>query len=521
MSESVMSESVMSNAVNDDSLRVAASSNEPSRMHITNADTVVRPHVTLTLDDLTQDVKKALQLWERPESDGSPLTHLLLYRYALRDHGRGARHATNQVLLDGLAELEGQHSESAEILRARFPDGLTVREAANRFNVVEGTIQKKQREGWEELAAILYAKEQATRTEQHEHLLARIEAPSYRQLCGVDQHLHTLTELIQQPDGPRIIALEGIGGIGKTALANGLLRHLIAIGVVGAGMYPECAWVTARQTNLNVGGLARPQQQPALTSQALLNELCTQLFASEGYAVGLDSERMLGMLQQRFAAQPYLVVVDNLETVQDVEALLETLRQLVDPMRIILTTRHSLFAEPDIYHFAIPPLDEIYALDLVRAEAKQRNLPHLAAASEEELQPIYATVGGNPLALRLVVGQTHVHGLTDVLDDLAHAQGQPIENLYKYIYETAWQNLNETERAVFLSMGMVGPSGVDFAFLADINEIAKAELRDTLNRLVSLNLINSHGGLNERWYTIHSLTRTFLLNDIGQLFAEK
>ncbi len=98
----------------------------------------------------------------------------------------------------------------------------------------------------------------------------------------------------------------------------------------------------------------------------------------------------------------------------------------------------------------MPELQEADALAMLRHEARLRNLSALAQAEDDQLRPIYRTVGGNPLALRLVLGQTLVHGLADILDDLTAAHGEAAESLYTYIYRRAWNNLGETERRTLL-----------------------------------------------------------------------
>ena len=61
------------------------------------------------------------------------------------------------------------------------------------------------------------------------------------------------------------------------------------------------------------------------------------------------------------------------------------------------------------------------ALALVRQAGAQHNVAGLAAASDADLRPLYAAVGGNPLALLLVVGQLHLSDLPTVLADLQEA----------------------------------------------------------------------------------------------------
>ena len=75
---------------------------------------------------------------------------------------------------------------------------------------------------------------------------------------------------------------------------------------------------------------------------------------------------------------------------------------------------------------------------------------------------------GNPLALRLVVGQTHVYALDQVLANLRAAQGQRAEQLYQYIYWQAWHNLEPTAQQTLLLMPLVTESGGDLAYLAEM-----------------------------------------------------
>lgn len=49
------------------------------------------------------------------------------------------------------------------------------------------------------------------------------------------------------------------------------------------------------------------------------------------------------------------------------------------------------------------------------------------------LRPIYERVGGNPLAIRLVVGQLHVHALDTVLADLLEVRADEASALYSYL----------------------------------------------------------------------------------------
>jgi hypothetical protein len=211
---------------------------------------------------------------------------------------------------------------------------------------------------------------------------------------------------------------------------------------------------------------------------------------------------------------PHVIVIDNLETVTDIETLLPTLQRLANPSKFVVTARENLYGLGNLYHFKVDELSPPYALHLIRDEAANCGLPVLAMSSDAELLPIVETVGGNPLALRLVVGQTHIYGLQSILYDLRQARSQPATNLYTYIYQKAWAKLGALERKALLVMPFAGPDGDDLGYLAEVGDLDLDDLRSALNQLVTLNLVDARGGLNDRRYAIHNLTRTFLLEQV-------
>jgi hypothetical protein len=208
---------------------------------------------------------------------------------------------------------------------------------------------------------------------------------------------------------------------------------------------------------------------------------------------------------------PTLVVVDNLETMADYQTLLPTLLKLANPTKFLLTSRHSLRAHPDIFSWTLPELSLADTLYLLRQEAKTRGLAGVAEATDDQLQPIHHLVGGNPLALKLVVGQMSMLSLAQVLENLKQAQGQSINELYTYIYWQAWHMLDAASRHVFLMMPLANDGPL--AQLETVTQLDPAALSQALQQLVALSLVQVKGTLAERRYTLHRLTETFLLNE--------
>lgn len=455
-------------------------------------------------------VYEALKAWSADANAGGTLAGLRLVQVEMEAGAANARQAANRVLLNGLKTLATAHDREAALLRMRFLDGLQIHVLANRLNAAEPSVYRWQNQAIDRLAAVLGQQEQQAIVRRIAQLEERLEPASYSQLFGVETHQAALLDQLFAPTPAHLISISGIGGIGKTSLANAVLRAAIR-----RQPEAEVAWISARRQRFDFAGRVHDLNQPALTVDALLDALALQLLP--GVPRFSAADKAVAALRASFARRPALLVVDNLETAADVQSLLPVLRQLANPARLLLTTRHSLFGEPGVFHLGLPELSQADALRLVRLEASQRNLTELAAAGDAALQPIYQTVGGNALAIRLLVGQVHVRSLPGILDDLAAARGAPAESLYDYIYRAAWSRLDETCRRALLAMPLVTQSGGTLEQLTAISGVEPGALSDALAELVTLNLVDVRAPLlDERRYVVHSLTRTFLLEQVAR-----
>ena len=460
------------------------------------------------LKNLAERIRLALRDWHKTDQDATTLSNLYLCRQLKLAEQLTPRQATNCILKDAVDKLAESYERDAALLESRFMDGVAVLKLAHQHNMAESTFYAVQREALMRLAAVLEQQEQHASAEHKTALFQRLEAATYENLIGVEEIAEQLLEQATTSEPPWFISLVGMGGIGKTSLAHHLLSK-----VIEQGVFSEIGWVSARQQHLNLDGQIDEISEPALTSVALVERLLEQLMPKYA-AAELPTEQQLRMLQARLKDLPHLIVIDNLETLVDVETLLPTLQKLSNPSRFILTSRVNPHGRINVYNFVIPELSEEDALALIRQEAKLSNLSELAKSPDETIRPIFEAVGGNPLALRLVIGQNYVHPLNQILDDITSAHSGEAQNLYTYIYQRAWENLDDQSRKVLTTMLVGNPDGDDIDFFATVSDLSIGDVRNGLNHLVRLNLVDARGGINERRYSIHGLTRSFLHKDV-------
>ncbi|MCB9418774.1 MAG: hypothetical protein H6667_03145 [Ardenticatenaceae bacterium] len=467
----------------------------------------------------SEDVLEALRLWHGGDSPNWPLAKLrinLQMPLQKEIHGSLAEAgpaAQNRAVLSlGLDELKKASPEAEDLLRARFEHRRDVISVANSLNVSEPSVYYRQRQSIHQLTEILLQLESTASADWRNRMTARLELQTYSQLVGVQQSRAALLEALLDNQAHFIVALDGLGGIGKTALADQVTRDLIQ-----TTRFDEIAWITAKHTHLStLGRLQIESGRPALTFPMLVDKLAHQFDLSQhDDLTQLDQQRLvIRFLRERTC----LIVIDNLETVADYHNLLPELRKWQRPTKFLLTSRLRLLDEPDVFSLPLKELSIDSAYKLIRFEAERTGFTDLAKASEADLQAIYQAVGGNPLALKLIIGQLRFHSLSHVLKRFGQASNQPSDaGIFDYIYREIWETLDDAHKMVLLALTQAGETGFNLDHIAEISTISLESVSRSLEKLILLSMVDLSGNLLERRYRLHRLTEVFLL----KMFAEE
>jgi len=453
-----------------------------------------------SLSTLQQDVQQALRQWPHAENE---LNYLHSWQQVQRLHNLTAQQTTMRLLKTAVTQLSREHPIEARLIRLRFIDQMVMHTVAQQLNMAESTANKKQRQAIKQLTEVLYLQEEQARQDYMLRLEKKLDLPPDIALIGVKAKFDELVKQLIQPEGRYIVSLEGLGGVGKTSLANALIRD-----IEFANHFYNVGWVSAKQQEYLFGMGIQPTHKPALDVETLVNTLLRQF----GEDISQSQEEKIALLTQHLKSQAHFIVVDNLESIDDYQTILPTLRKLANPTKFLITTRHSLRAYTDVTCYTLEALDQENTIVFLKTEAAQLGLPQLAQAPLEVLETIYRVVGGNPLALKLVIGQISVLPLMHVLDNLKLARGKTVAELYTYIYWQAWQLLSNAGRQTLLVMPLAQNGSFDQ--LLQISELDIAELTQAIEELTRLSLLNVKGSLDTRRYKIHRLTETFLLTEV-------
>jgi hypothetical protein len=466
----------------------------------------------------SEDVLEALRLWHGGEASHWPLAHMRLGLQHTVGGGDDSSFDTgpaahNRAVLNlGLAELHASAPDAERLLRERFEQRQDVLALANTLNIAESSIYYRQRQAINQLAEILIKLEDHASNEWRERMTARLGLRSYVELVGVDTPRRTLVEALVNKEDHHIVTLDGLGGIGKTALADQVARDLTKL-----TSFDEIAWVTAKHTHLStLGRLQVESGRPALTFPMLIDEL-THQFEIPQHNGGSHLKRQQ-MVKQFLRERACLVVIDNLETVADYRNLLPELQMWQNPSKFLLTSRIRLIDEPSVFSLSLKELSAEATFQLIRLEAQRTGFTDLAAAGDEDLLQIYEVVGGNPLALKLIIGQLRFHSLPHVLRRFSLSKDEETSvGIFDYIYREIWESLGDESKMTLLALTQAGETGFTLEHMVKVVGLAETVIDQSVEELILLSLVDLTGSLFERRYRLHRLTEMYLRTMLADL----
>ncbi len=305
--------------------------------------------------------------------------------------------------------------------------------------------------------------------------------PDYQRFVGRKEQLKRIRELLDPKHRAWVVTIDGIGGIGKSALAleiaDSYRRHYDRL--PAEERFEAIIWTTAKLTVLTGQGIIT-RSQSLRTLDDIYSTIAVVLQREDiTRARPADQDEIV---RQSLSQQRALLIVDNLETVDD-ERVMAFLRDVPAPTKVIVTTRHRLDVA---YPVRVVGMGEEEALQLI---ADQAHLKELTLTTDQAKQ-LYARTGGVPLAMVWSVAQMGFgYGVETVLTRL----GQPNNDVAKFCFEAAVERI-KTKPAykllLALSLFATDASREALGFVADLPELDRD---DGLVELEKLSLVNKEG----------------------------
>lgn len=420
-------------------------------------------------------------------------------------------HPTRDDLLAAVARDFARNNAELEAWSALYhrylvPVPLSVEDLSSAAHLDARNFRRRVNNGVQQLTGELQRQElEEHRRHRHIQRGRHLPPPEFNRLFGVDIARRDLARQLRDESGPDFISIEGLGGIGKTALARAVAHDL-----AHDSDFDGIAWISARQAWLNDQGIILDTPDAATSLADIVSRLAAQLGFAE--LAGLPVVEKLERLTLFLSRSRYLIIIDNLESVSDVALLVPALAPLARPARFLLTSRQTLSHFPIVTRFPVRPL----SLEDSRALAESELARHgrAAALRQEDMTALYDVIGGMPLALKLVVAQMGQWPLSVLLENLRNARRDAPEQLYSFIYRRAWLTLDDLARQLLLSLLPLAPDGEDIEWLRLMSFLPPEQFAAALVQLLDCSLLETAGPPQSPRYRLHRLTATFLQTEV-------
>lgn len=283
------------------------------------------------------------------------------------------------------------------------------------------------------------------REESYLPLTGQIDCPAGKGQAGLPPIQRVFWHL-QNPKGPRLFIIAADGGMGKSTLASKLVRCLYDQEAVDLILGDS-----AKSEHIDpVSGERLTFAAGYETMSGFFQRLCTQL----GVPYEND-ETALTDIRRRLVGRRAVIVVDNLETVKQGDALLQSLLRITSrDIRAVVTTRHAVglrfLGRQHLLLHLNPLKDQSVVLEFLRWHINQHKQSHpdlvqlqSDLGDKKRLKWLIERSGGVPLLMQLLVSDI-ARSSWDQVQQLPTLFGT---KLLTFLYTARWEELQKLDKA--------------------------------------------------------------------------
>jgi tetratricopeptide (TPR) repeat protein len=333
----------------------------------------------------------------------------------------------------------------------------------------------------------------SSKEREKSNMLANLPRRPY--FVGRESELSAVLQSLQPNSRTFIIGIEGIGGVGKTALAIELSHRCME-----DDLFESVIWISAKESILTLHGI-----EPIIPEAKSLSDILITIGTSLGNPTigNLSIQDQIRRAYNLLARRTTLLVLDNFESLSKNEqmGILDFLRRSPITLKILITSRERV-AEGQIIR--LQGLSFLESNALLEWDAQQKNIQ----LTTDQNKYLVDLTGGLPLALLWVQGQIAVLGysVTQVLDKLSLDADIPI---LQYCFNHSWNMLRHNNEKRVLFVLALQPDAVSRDALQEITEIDDDdEFETSVSDLLQLTLIEHEAGKD--YFSILPLTRKYI-----------
>ena len=312
-----------------------------------------------------------------------------------------------------------------------------------------------------------------------QNLPVKQNLPNSRKFVGREEEIEKVLAVLRPypHSQEHLITIDGVGGIGKSALAIEVAHRLLRQypHTNPAQRFDAIIWTSAKRDLLTADGVF-PRLQIIRSLEQIYIVIAFVLNQPDIMQLKIDEQ--FNAIRKILAQQRTLLIVDNLETIDD-EEIISFLRELPAPTKCIVTSRHRIDVA---FPVRLLGMEEEEANALINSECFR----HGIALTPVEAKRLFVRTGGVPLAIVLSIAQiAKGFGVNAVLDRL----GKHTDDVARFCFDYSLEKISANEWKLLMTLSLFS-AGTTREFLGEIAELPDIDRDQGLAELEKLSLIN-------------------------------
>jgi hypothetical protein len=320
-----------------------------------------------------------------------------------------------------------------------------------------------------------------------------LPTPEQCQFIGREEQIQLFLKWLGD-DRIHRISVEGIGGAGKTSFVLEAAYRCLRSAV---GKFEAIIFTSAKQQRLKTRQiLSRLQRERTLDD--ILTAIAKTL--NDPDILAPDKQRRLERVINSLKAIKTLLILDNLETYDDIESIVAFIYELPSTVKVIITSREQVLLE-DFQTISLSSLSEEEAIALIKSHLQDKALQ----LNLQQSQLLYRKTGGIPAAIVYAIGQLKAgYALESILPQMTLATA----DFARFYFAGSLNTLKEQPAYKLLMALVVFPQGAMKDAIATIAGISDSmEVEMGFARLKQLSLVQCQ----KQHYSLLPLTRSYVL----------
>lgn len=298
-----------------------------------------------------------------------------------------------------------------------------------------------------------------------------------------------------------ISALDGIGGVGKSAITLELCNRIINNTHNERLYFEHVVWLSAKNTIFKQGKIHRLDQSFEHLDQ-LLDTILDVLHFNEYKLLELNTKKNL--VNELLSTTNVLVVLDNLETLKKgvLNEVWEFINEIPSPSKVLLTSREFHYDVPQTLN--ITSLSEEDSNQFINTYSEEIGLE--IAVVEPNKNNIVDICSGLPIALKSVLGQMRLgKSFKSIQKDIMNNS----DDLSKFCFQQQLSLLDEAHMQILILICLSSES-LDFDSISYMFPNMSGKLLSYINQLRSLSIIKISHELDKDSYSILPLIQRYI-----------